>query len=94
MYLPDTEHRRNQMVRYNKHIMQPQSFEENETVRFRKRKLKEDYKRCMQTHTHKAKYSAVNQFMDDIYFLNGYSKQGVPLSAKRQQWPTAYKQPG
>ena len=53
--------------------------------------LKENYKICMKTHLQKAKFLAVNQFMEDAYFLHGYSKQGLPVNSKKHQWHPGYK---
>lgn len=71
--------------------MEPHQEEMNETVRARKRLLKENYKICMKTHLQKAKFLAVNQFMEDAYFLHGYSKQGLPVNSKKHQRHPGYK---
>jgi len=83
MMLPDTDRRRKQMDTYNKDIMEPLADIQNETVRARKRMLKEDYKRCMKKHTHMAKYVNTTSHLEDFFFLQGHSKQGAPLSSKK-----------
>jgi hypothetical protein len=50
MYMPDTQKRRKQMVDFNRQIMEPYPEHANESIRARKRLLKENYKQCMRTH--------------------------------------------
>lgn len=57
MLAPTTEKRRLPMQQYINHIMNAYKDVQNETIRARKRKLKEDYKKYMGLLNHKALYT-------------------------------------
>jgi len=50
MYMPDNPRRRKLMVDFNRQIIEPFPEHANESIRARKRLLKENYKQCMRTH--------------------------------------------
>ena len=77
LFLPDTDKRRKQMEMYNRKQMLDFPEFEDEIGRKRKRELKESYKKCLSMHAHKAKYLPVNPFLEDFYYLQGHSKNGV-----------------
>ena len=77
LFMPDTKKRRDLMENYNKNVINPYVGVWGEGVREEKRLLKKNYKECMAMHAHKAKYLSVNMFMEDFFYLEGYSKQGV-----------------
>ena len=77
LFMPDSKKRRDLMEQYNKNVISPYVGIWGEGVRAEKRLLKENYKKCMAMHAHKAKHLSVNLFMEDFFYLQGYSKQGV-----------------
>ena len=80
------------MEMYNRKQMLDFPEFEDEIGRKRKRELKESYKKCLSMHAHKAKYLPVNPFLEDFYYLQGHSKNGVaPQSNKKTQVPHGYK---
>ena len=77
---------------YNKKEMNELPFFEDEIGRKRKRVLKENYKKTIESHARKSKYLPVNPFMEDFHYLQGYSKSGVaPQANKKTQPPSGYK---
>ena len=57
---------------------------QDEEYRKRKRSLKEDYKEICKALQHKAKYLAVNPFLEDFYYLHNCNKNGVPSKRIQQ----------
>lgn len=54
--------------------------------RQRRRDLKETYKKSQMAHLRKSKYLPVNPFLEDFYYLQGFSKSGnAPQSNKKPQ---------
>lgn len=90
LYLPDTDKRLKQMIKYNRHIMEDYPQFEDEIGRKRKRDLKENYKKTLSMYQRKAKYLPVNPFLEDFYYLQGYSKSGVAQN-KKLQVPQGYR---
>ena len=92
LFLPDTDKRRKQMEMFNRTIMLDMPDIEDEKGRKRKRDLKEKYKKMVANHTRQAGYLPVNPFLEDFYYLEGYSRTGVAPSAnKKLQAPPGYK---
>jgi len=72
------------MERFNRKKMGIDFEFENESVRKRKRELKEGQKRIQKQHARKAKFLPVNPFLEDFYYLQGFSKSGVaPQQGKK-----------
>ena len=69
------------MESYNKNVINPFVGFGGENVREEKRRLKQNYKECMAMHAHKAKYLSVNMFMEDFFYLQGYSNKGAAKKA-------------
>jgi hypothetical protein len=68
LFMPDNKKRRDLMYQYNKNkVAYPSENWVGEGVRAEKRLLKENYKKCMAMHSHKAKHLPVNVFMEDFY---------------------------
>ena len=90
--MPDTEKRRAKLVHFNNRIMAPLPEFENESVRARRRDLKEKYKACLKSHEHKADYLPLNPFMEDFYHLVGLNKSGTVIqSSKKSSLGQAYR---
>ena len=54
------------MINYNRKLMLPPIEYQNETLRARKRDLKEAYKKWMTMNAHKAKFLPVHTYMEDF----------------------------
>ena len=81
LFMPDTKKRRDLMESYNKNVINPFNEFGGANVREEKRRLKQNYKECMAMHAHKAKYLSVNLFMEDFFYLQGYSNKGAAKKA-------------
>lgn len=91
--MPDTEKRRAELVQFNGRIMAPLPEFENESVRARRRDLKEKYKACLVSHEHQANFLPINPFLEDFYHLVGLSKAGslTQSTKKGSSFGQAYK---
>ena len=67
LFMPDSKKRRELMYQYNKNKIAYSTENWGEGVRAEKRLLKENYKKCMTMHKHKAKHLSVNMFMEDFF---------------------------
>lgn len=68
LYLPTNTSQRNKMIAYNKDKMLTVNDIENEPIRAKKRKVKEEIKRVKGKLKHNIKYCNPAPFMDDVYY--------------------------
>jgi len=68
IYMPSTQGQKNKMYQYNRDKMATINDVENEPMRVRKRKIKEELKQVKAKLKHAVKYSNPNALLDDAYF--------------------------
>ena len=73
----ESEKQKERLRQYNYHLMNPIQDVENEQVRAKKRKLKEDLKKVARILDQKAKFPPVNMCLEDLYYLQNCNKFGV-----------------
>jgi hypothetical protein len=68
IYLPSTQGQRNKMIEYNRDKMMTINDVENEPMRTRKRKIKEELKQVKGKLKHAIKYCNPTPLLDDAYY--------------------------
>lgn len=68
IYLPSTHGQKKRMIEYNRDKMATINDVENEPMRVRKRKIKEELKTMKSKLKHAVKYSYPTKLLDDTYF--------------------------